>query len=409
MNLSIFDVLYKPKKIAKPIRLIEMFAGVGSQAMALRNIGADFEHYRVVEYDKYAVSSYNAIHGTNFSATDITETTGEELNITETDRFEYIMTYSFPCQDLSVAGKQKGMEKGTGTRSGLLWEVERLLNETEELPQILLMENVPEVISEQNVKAFNQWCSFLSKKGYKNYHQALNAKDYGIPQNRNRCFMISILGEYVYNFPRPFDNGLRLKDMLEDSVDEKYYISKEKAEKLTKSLFNQEKARIQQGEFCDTLLARDYKDPKCIYERGCKFLGNINGESFGTGYAGAVWGVEGISPTLTTMQGGGRQPHILEEVGLFDITSSENFAKGKRDWGFREEYGTLKCTPQYGIYKNTDTRIRKLTPKECWRLMGFKDEDFAKAEKVNSNSQLYKQAGNSIVVNVLEEIFKNLL
>lgn len=201
-NMTIFDYMYTGYKISKPIRLIELFGGVGSQAMALRNIGANFEHYRLVEYNKYPVASYNAIHKTNFEPTDITKINADDLGIVDTDKYEYIVCYSFPCQDLSLAGKRKGMTKGSGTRSGLLWEVERLLNECEELPQILLMENVPEVIGEKNIKDFQSWQSFLEKKGYKNYTKILNAKDYGIPQNRRRCFMVSLLGDYSYKFPK---------------------------------------------------------------------------------------------------------------------------------------------------------------------------------------------------------------
>ena len=132
-QLSLFDYETPIFKINKTIRLIELFAGVGSQAMALRDLGADFEHYRVVEFDKYAIASYNAIHGTEFPAMDITKVSGADLGINNTDKYCYIMTYSFPCQDLSVAGKQAGMTKGSGTRSGLLWEVERLLNEVDNL------------------------------------------------------------------------------------------------------------------------------------------------------------------------------------------------------------------------------------------------------------------------------------
>lgn len=131
----------------KPVRLIELFGGIGSQAMALTRLGIDFEHYRLVEFDKYPVASYNAIHGTNFEPIDITKIHGSDLGIVETNKFTYLLTYSFPCQDLSVAGKQQGMSKGSNTRSGLLWEVERLLNETKYLPQLLLMENVPQVHS----------------------------------------------------------------------------------------------------------------------------------------------------------------------------------------------------------------------------------------------------------------------
>ena len=220
----------------KPIRLIELFGGIGSQAMALSRLGVDFEHYRLVEFDKYPVASYNAIHGTNFEPSDITKIHGKDLGIVDVQNFCYLMTYSFPCQDLSVAGKQKGMSKGDGTRSGLLWEVERLLNETDNLPQLLLMENVPQVHGSKNISDFNKWIEFLENKGYSNFYQDLNAKDYGVAQNRNRCFMVSILGEYCFTFPKPKPLDKVMKDYLEDSVDEKYYISGEKAQSLIEKL-----------------------------------------------------------------------------------------------------------------------------------------------------------------------------
>lgn len=119
------------------------------------------------------------------------------------------------------------MTKGSGTRSGLLWEVERLLDECSELPQVLLMENVPQVIGQKNITDFQSWRRKLESLGYSNYVQLLNAKDYGIPQNRNRCFMVSILGQYHYTFPKKRKLELKLKDMLEDDVDEKYYLSDE--------------------------------------------------------------------------------------------------------------------------------------------------------------------------------------
>lgn len=212
----------------KPIRLIELFAGIGSQAKALENLGVDFEHWRVCEFDKHAINSYNAVHGTNFTTSDITKLTAKDLSITDTEHFTYLLTYSFPCQDLSNAGLGRGMEKGSGTRSGLLWEVERLLNECNELPQVLLMENVPQVHGKKNIEHFEKWIAFLESKGYSNFWQDLNAKDYGIPQNRNRCFMVSILGDFSFDFPKPIELSLTLKDMLEEEVDEKYYLSDKK-------------------------------------------------------------------------------------------------------------------------------------------------------------------------------------
>ena len=233
-QLSIFDLTMPYISVDKPIRLLEMFAGIGSQAMALRDLGANFEHYRMIEFDEHAVRSYNAIHGTDFPTTDIRNVSGSDLGIIDKDSFTYLLTYSFPCQDLSSAGKRKGMKKGSGTRSGLLWEVERLLNETPELPDILLMENVPEVIGTKNISDFHKWQDFLVSKGYTNYVKVLNAKDYGVAQNRNRCFMVSLLGEYNYHFPEPIPLEKCIDDYCEDSVDESYYINTEKVQNMIK-------------------------------------------------------------------------------------------------------------------------------------------------------------------------------
>lgn len=236
-QLTIFDELCDKFSITKPIRLIELFACYGSQAMALKRAGAKFEHYRVVEFDKYAIKSYNAVHGTDFPAIDITTVHAADLGIVDTNDYCYMMTYSFPCTDLSVAGLQKGMKKGSGTRSGLLWEVERLLKEMNELPQILFMENVTQVHNQQNIEDFKSWLNYLESLGYSNYWKDLNAKDFGVPQNRERCFMISLLGNYVYHFPEPIrGRRTKLKDLLDHNVDERFYLKSEKAEKLIKQL-----------------------------------------------------------------------------------------------------------------------------------------------------------------------------
>ena len=237
-QLTFFDAPHY--KIDKPIRLIELFAGIGSQAKALRNIGADFEHYRICEFDEYAVKSYNAIHGTQFKKSDVTRITASDLGIVDKDKYCYIMTYSFPCQSLSVAGKGHGMAKGSGTRSGLLWEVERLLDECTDLPQILLMENVTQVHGQKNIRHFRDWLVKLESLGYRNYFQDLNAKGFEVPQNRDRTFMVSILGEYMYKFPTPKPLTLRLKDVLEEKVDEKYYLSENMLNYFTRNTKKQE-------------------------------------------------------------------------------------------------------------------------------------------------------------------------
>lgn len=179
--------------VKKPVRLIELFGGIGAQASALEAMGIQFEHYRMCDFEPHAVQSYNSIHYTDYKPMDILEMKGADLGITEKDKYTYILTYSFPCTDLSLAGKREGMVEGSGTSSSLLWEVKRLLVETNELPDILLMENVPAVIHEGNLPEFNRWVMFLESIGYISKYECLNAKNYGVPQNRDRCYMVSWL------------------------------------------------------------------------------------------------------------------------------------------------------------------------------------------------------------------------
>ena len=392
-QLTIFDELCEEVKITKPIRLIELFSGYGSQAMALERIGANFTRYKAIEFDKFAMNSYNAIHGTNFKVTDIRDISAEELEVTDIDKYCYIITYSFPCTDLSIAGKMKGMKKGSGTRSGLLWEVERLLKEMDKKPQVLLMENVPQVHGKNNKEDFQQWISFLESIGYKNYWKDLNAKDFGVPQNRKRCFMVSLLGNYTYHFPdHKNDNSIKISDLLEDTVEEKYYLHSAKAKKLIEKLNERNVLTESTGKMCvDGTInnPREKEIANCIlarYDCGVSNLqsnGNMVVEKMqkinvvGTmdntldhtfESANRVYSTEGIAPTIHTCCGGGTEIKIL--------------------------------TDEY--------RIRKLTPRECGRLMGVADADITKMQKVNSNYQLYKQFGNSIVVDVLCAIFENL-
>lgn len=378
--MSIFDLTREPISITKPIRLIELFAGYGSQAMALKRIGADFEHYRVVEFDKYAIASYNAVHGTDFPTMDITKVHAEDLNICDTDAFTYLLTYSFPCTDLSVAGKQAGMSKGSGTRSGLLWEVERILTEIRdsngELPQILFMENVPQVHGKKNINDFEKWLGFLESLGYTNYWQDLNAKNYGVAQNRNRCFMFSFLGNYSYDFPQPIPLTKRIRDYLEGVVDDKFYVS----DKALKGFAKHAKKQKEKGnsfhavvkdvdDIPSTIKAIYYKDGSdCLI----KVAGRINSSQ-----DGKVVYTDGIALTLTS--GHYNVPKIAEPT-------------------IRKSYESVKLQHS----------IRKLTPREDGRLMGVSDEDIDKMAEVNSNTQLYKQFGNSIVVDVMCAMFKNL-
>ena len=421
MQISIFDGS-QPLKIKKPIRLIELFAGIGAQAKALERLGVEFEHYRVVEFDKYAIMSYNAIHGTDFPTMDITQVHADDLGIVDTDKYDYIMTYSFPCTDLSSAGKMQGMSRDSGTRSGLLWEVERLLKETKELPQFLLMENVPEVIGQKNIKDFAEWIAFLDSLGYTSKWAVMNAKDYGVPQNRERCFMLSWLAkDCFYDFPRSYKLIKRLKDILEEEVDEKYYLSTKIFDYFTK---HSEDMKAKGNGFRFSPMQQDTADTaKAITTRaGSRMDDNfISVVKLPHGYFKGEIKQSDTSPTIDTGVGnwhtligeGNIEPNFIErgiaesngEVVSFDPNRSENFGYRKPmpvARALRAENNIASC-----IIENY--RIRKLTPLECWRLMDFDDNDFYVAQAVNSNAQLYKQAGNSIVVNVLVEIFKEML
>ena len=270
-------------QITKPIRLIELFAGYGSQSLALKYLGVPFEHHKICEWAIPSIQAYKDLHATddntdyskeltteevfeylakqgvssnynepmtydqikrlgderartiynNIKATNnlvsVCNAHGKDFEITDRDKYCYVLTYSFPCQDLSKAGRGKGMAKDSGTRSGLLWEVERILDELNaeggNLPHILLMENVPDVIGTNNIKHFADWVKKLDSLGYTSKWQCMNAKNYGVPQNRDRCFMVSWLGNYYYDFPQEKKLTKRLKDVLETDVDEKYYLS----------------------------------------------------------------------------------------------------------------------------------------------------------------------------------------
>jgi DNA (cytosine-5)-methyltransferase 1 len=394
------------------LKVRTLFSGIGSPESALKNLGIEFELVDFCEIDKYAVKSYCAIHGANESKNlgDISKVWGRNLPYAD------MLVWGFPCADISVAGKQKGIIEGE-TRSGLYYEGLRILKETK--PKYSIIENVKNLTGKKFKEQFKQMLEDIDEIGYNNYWQILNAKNYGIPQNRERVFIVSIRKDIDlgFEFPKGFDNGLRLKDMLEDEVDEKFYISNEKVEKLIKSTFAQEKKRIQETDTYGCLLARDYKNPKCVCIP-CITPGRVekrqNGRRFkedddpsftltsqdrhgilqvgmldikGNEQVRRVYDGNGLSPTLNTMAGGNRQPKVI--------------VKEATKLGCA---GTLETSCTTGYY------IRKLTPKECFRLMGFSDEEFQRCVDVGvSNSQLYKQAGNSIVTNVLYHIFNNLL
>lgn len=308
-----------------------------------------------------------------------------------------IFTFSFPCQDISAAGGLRGLKKGSNTRSSLLWECCKIIEAKK--PKVLLMENVKNLVGKKFKAHFDEFLEYLEGQGYKNYYKILNSKDFGVPQNRERIFCVSVLDNKEYNFPDKKDLKLFLKDILEEKVEDKFYLSQKIINKIKNSNFHQEKRRLQKTQVCDTLLARDFKDPKCI-----RTFGLFDDEK-GKHQAGSVWETKGLSPTLDTMQGGYRQPCI-----------EDSFTERCLDQDSKKE--TLMGADKSPLFSNcikkpkqenyiVPEKIRKLTPRECFRLMGVEDQYFDILPQYISNSQLYKLAGNSIVVNVLNDVFEN--
>lgn len=386
----------------KPLRLIELFAGIGAQAKALENLQVPFEHWRVCEFNEGAIGSYNAVHGTNFAPSDITKISADDLGIVNTKEYTYVLTYSFPCQDLSAMGKGRGMEKGGGTRSGLLWEVERLLNECSDLPQVLLMENVPQVHGQKNRSSFNQWLAFLESKGYSNHWRDLNSKDYGVPQSRNRCFMVSILGDYDYQFPTPFTLERTLGGVLEEEVDSSYYLTEDRCTRIANWKAQQNPLeRVNEAEsICPTLTARGAGEYHSGMVLVSPYLSNT------TNLRGTILQREVCEKAISQTQPYEVIDYTYSNRRLEEIEKGGVKVKNKSDPQIMSTLTTQSYN--FGVRLPSDA-FRVLTPRECWRLMGFSDDDFDKASLVSDDKRLYQQAGNSIVVDVLMAIFRNLL
>ena len=495
--------------------------------MALRNLGIKHEVVAISEIDKYAIASYEAIHGETPNVGDISKI--RDKDIPDCDLF----TYSFPCQDISTAGNGRGLEKGSGTRSSLLWECERIIRVKR--PRFLLLENVKNLVGKKNKPHFDEWLNLLESYGYKNFWKVLNAKDYNIPQNRERVFVVSVLTteNISYKFPEPKELKHRLKDILEKDVDDRYYLSDEQVNRLTftdkrvkeavlkrVSNFDSSGKRID-GEDYDTegltpTLTTDKREGVNDVNVGIGQLLRYDTERRQNTNRFRVYEKLGCAPTLDAMQGGNRQPHVVDklciknatkrgyleaeaeaeagdgidtaypdsktrrgrvqkglahtlttddskavvvpvsvqnetqesltldnkevvadkpqQMSIFDFLEEKEvlgidahpFSKKMEFRGYSQSEvspcilateskapKTVLETKPYHQKSNefllSDIMtIRKLTPLECWRLMGFKDNDYYKAESVVSNTQLYKQAGNSIVVSVLEGIFEQL-
>lgn len=309
------------------VKVFTAFSGYDSQCLALNRANIDYELVGWSEIDKFAIQAHNALfpQWTDRNYGDISK-----IDWNLVPDFD-LFTYSSPCQDFSNAGKMRGGEKGSGTRSSLLWECEKAIRA--KMPKYLLMENVANLVSKKFIGTFQNWLNVLSELGYTNYWQVLNVKDYGVPQNRKRVFVVSILNsQQPYYFPKPFETDLRLKDILEGYVGDSYYLSQ----------------KIING--FETHAAR-------YGGRGHHFAWNPT---------------DGNTIARTILASYGCRP-------------SDNYIE-------------IVC----------HTIIRKLTERECFRLMGVADIDSDKIRQVVSKTQCYKLAGNSIVVDVLVAIFNQL-
>lgn len=401
------------------LKVAEFFGGIGACTQALKRLGIDFQIADYVEIDKYAVKSYNAINDTNFEPQDITEW-DKDIDVD-------LIMHGSPCQDFSLAGKQAGGDEGSGTRSSLMYETIRIVEKLK--PKYVVWENVKNVLSKKHRHNFDAYLEKMESFGYVNHYQVLNSKDYGIPQNRERVFCVSILNGGNFEFPEKEELKLRLKDMLELEVDEKYYLRDDKIQPLLKEIEidNVEPFNPMNDGTCRTIKNQYYKNSQANFikqtDQGATCV--VVKTNTKKGYEEAF---EGDSINFEQPNSNTRRGRVGKGVAQTLTTSCNqgvvlNPLKDKTEYGWHFEQNvydsngisrSVKAGGGSGnipkvIEKQPQLRIRKLTPKECWRLMGFSDEAFEKAEKVNSNTQLYKQAGNSIVVDVLVKIFTNLL
>lgn len=311
------------------IKVLELFAGIGAVRKALINTSIEHEIIGISEIDKYAIQSYIALYGETKNYGDITQINPELL-----PDFD-LLVFGFPCQDISLAGAQEGLDENSGTRSSLLWTAVNIIRHKK--PKFLLMENVKNLVGTKHKKNFEKYLMILKELGYNSTYKILNANHFDVPQNRERVVCISVFNENPKKLNEGVMTSKTIKDILDKKVEEKYFMNKPFI--LREPSFNKNTGLIQVA----TLEMKATESIKRVYSKN------------------------GLCPTLTTMGGGHREPKILD-----------------------------------------GDRVRKLTPRECWKLMGFTEEDF---EKVNflSNTQLYKQAGNSICVPMLESVLNDLI
>lgn len=384
------------------IRTIELFAGIGAQRQALKEAGIEHRAVAISEVDKYACMAYEALHGRTENVGDIRKVD----RLPEAD----LWTYSFPCTDISLSGRMKGFNRGSGTQSSLIWEVQRLLQGAKDdgtLPRFLLMENVKNIVSKRFYPLFKEWLDFLASLGYRTDWKILNAKDYGIPQNRERCFAVSVLGGGdQFPFPDKIPLTSRLSDYLEKKVPSKYFMSDRLITYMTSMKSRNGYVRGLKfrpvgydSEWAWTITTSTGSRPTDNFilvpveelEKRCSDCVQINSDAEGivvlpqatkAGYAVAQEG-DGIYINRVQWKRGVVQKGMIPTLK----TSGTDVGVVTRD-------------------ENSLVTIRRLSPRECWRLMGWKDVDIDKVIGFGvSDTQMYKLAGNSIVINCLQRIF----
>ena len=427
------------------------------------NLGYEPEKNKKFDWFKLAKKKSNDIEK-YWLACKLTNNLGDISRIDELPYADF-WTCSFPCTDISVAGKMKGLDPDSGTRSSLLWENIKLLKRAKDnntLPKYIMVENVKNLVSKKFIEHFNNLISVFDDLGFNTYWSVLNGKDCGVPQNRERVFVIAIrkdIDNGTFDFPKPFDTGIRLKDVLEENVDEKYYLSEvatrkfklfseskgndiKVAESLNPDKNVQDRVRVLDTDgVSQGLRATDYKDPvkivscidksikdtqmieyaNCITSREDRGVSNRKsegtaileqiGQLYGTEkepnpQAGRVYNSECLSPTIDTCSGGNRMPKIVQ-VGQ---VSNDGSQAGKVYSTEGISQTICACTHGYAIGNILDNiRIRKLTPRECYKLMGLTFEDCDKARNIGvADTHLYKQAGNGIITNCCELLAEHL-
>ena len=382
----------------KELKVVEFFGGIGACSKAFERLNIPHKVVDYVEIDESAVRSYNAVHGTNFEPQDITKW-DKDIEI------DFLM-HGSPCQDFSVAGKQAGGDANSGTRSSLMYETLRIVEKLR--PKYVVWENVKNLLSERHNHNYTKYLKTMSSYGYSNYQDVLNSMDYGIPQHRERIFTISILNnDKIYYFPNKQVLKNSVDKLLELNVPESYYLSDAKVDALLNIEAETENSVQYKGKNVEL---------PCIGASRGRDIENPNNRIPGSNLVQTFEiNTNGVANTLTSFQ---KDNYVIEKTKnlktiLCNKLVDEKVVKGGEIINHSyttseqrpnlEDYietkngivPTLTTRPDIlGYVENKDSkiRIRKLTPKECWRLMGFDDEDFDRASKVNSDMQLYKQA-----------------